>query len=85
MGALLDTAPRHGVILYDDVAVVETFAGETTHREEGSMLYSRVMDRLWVQAAADDDTRRLIVQAVHALGSEGGQPANMQRHAWTRR
>jgi hypothetical protein len=42
----LDTAPQHGFVLYDDVAVVETFAGETTHSEEESTLYTRVMDRL---------------------------------------
>jgi transcriptional regulator with XRE-family HTH domain len=80
MGHLLDTAPQHGFILYDDVAVVETFAGETTHSEEESVLYTRVMDRLWAQAATGDDARRLLIEAARALESESGQPADMQGH-----
>jgi transcriptional regulator with XRE-family HTH domain len=79
MGQLLHTAPQHGFILYDDVAVVETFAGETTHGEEESVLYTRVMDRLWAEAAIGDDARRLIVEAAQNLESDSGQPASMQR------
>jgi len=78
MGPLLDTAPQHGFILYDDLAVVETFAGETTHSEEDSVLYTRVMDRLWAQAATGDDARRLIVQTAQDLESVNSQPASVQ-------
>jgi transcriptional regulator with XRE-family HTH domain len=66
-GRRLDTAPQHGFILYDDVAVVETFAGETTHDDEDSALYTRVIDRLWAQAATGDDARRMIVDAARDL------------------
>jgi transcriptional regulator with XRE-family HTH domain len=67
LGLGLDTAPLHGFVLYDDVAVVETLAGETTHDVEDSALYTRVLDRLWATAATGDDARRLIMAAAGDL------------------
>lgn len=78
VGQHLDTAPQHAFVLYDDVAVVETFAGETTHGEEESALYARVMDRLWAQAVTGDDARRLIIQAARDFESETSEPAGIR-------
>ncbi|MGH9211730.1 MAG: helix-turn-helix domain-containing protein [Acidimicrobiales bacterium] len=69
IGVPLDTAPQHAFVLYDDVAVIETFTGETTHREDDSALYVRVMDRLWERAVTGAEARRLIVLAAQSLGS----------------
>jgi hypothetical protein len=53
--------------LYDDLAVVETFVGETNHGRRDSRAYARVMDRLWDEAAVGDHARRLIQRAAGDL------------------
>jgi transcriptional regulator with XRE-family HTH domain len=73
VGIRLDTAPQHAFVLYDDVAVVETFAGETTHGEEDSALYARVIDRLWAQAVTGDEARQLIIEIARDLTSHGAR------------
>jgi hypothetical protein len=74
VGVPLDTAPQHAFVLYDDVAVVETFAAETTHGEEDSALYAHVMDRLWAQALTGNDARQLVIQATQYLQPDGARP-----------
>lgn len=67
MGTRLTTAPQNSFVIYDDMAVVEGFHGETRHFSEEASLYSKVMDRLWGAAAEGDDARRLIIAAQNAL------------------
>ena len=61
MGVQLATAPQNSFQMYDDVAIVETFIGETTHHDEDAAAYARAMDRLWDQAATGEDARRIII------------------------
>lgn len=67
MGVKLDTAPQNSFQMYDDLAIVETFVGETTHREDEAESYARAMELLWAEAAEAEDARALILKAVAAL------------------
>lgn len=62
-GALLSTAPQNAFQLYDDIAIVETFIGETIHRGQEATAYAHALDLLWDEAVTGDDARRLISQA----------------------
>ncbi|MBY8873729.1 hypothetical protein K7640_18015 [Micromonospora sp. PLK6-60] len=53
--------------MYDDVAIVETFVGETTHRDDEAAAYAKAIERLWNEAITGEDARRLIVRAAHDL------------------
>jgi transcriptional regulator with XRE-family HTH domain len=73
--APLRTVPQHAFQLYDDVAVVETFTGETVYRDEAAAGYVRVLDRLWADAVTGEEARRLLVGALevsHRGGTVGG-------------
>ncbi|MFD4204399.1 hypothetical protein ACFWRG_00250 [Micromonospora tulbaghiae] len=48
---------------------METFVGETTHRDEEAAAYATAMEKLWMEAVTGEDARKLIVRAAHALGS----------------
>lgn len=61
----LPVTPQNSFQLYDDIAIVETFIGETVHRGPEAEAYARAMDRLWSQAVTGTQARRLIVRAVH--------------------
>jgi transcriptional regulator with XRE-family HTH domain len=63
MSIELHTIPQNSFQMYDDVAVVETFVGESTHRGAEAEAYARVLERLWEAAAIDDDARQLIIRA----------------------
>ncbi|MEW2386427.1 Scr1 family TA system antitoxin-like transcriptional regulator [Micromonospora sp. NPDC047707] len=63
----LATTPQNSFQMYDDVAIVETFVGETTHRDEDAAAYAKAIDRLWNEAATGEDARRLIVRAAQDL------------------
>jgi hypothetical protein len=63
LGVELGTAPQNSFGLYDDVAVTETFVGETTHRGVEAAAYATVMDRLWTEAVTGPEARRLLVRA----------------------
>jgi hypothetical protein len=67
LGVEIPTSPQNSFQLYDDLAVVETFVGETTHGPRDSRAYARVMDRLWDEAAVGDHARRLIQRAAGDL------------------
>lgn len=67
MGVPLATAPQNSFQMYDDLAIVETFVGETTHQGDDAVAYARVMERLWAQATTGEDARRLILRAVEAI------------------
>lgn len=67
MDVELATTPQNGFHIYGNVAVVETFIGETFHRDTEAEAYTRVWDRLWEQAAVDEAAREYIVRAIDAL------------------
>ncbi|TYB36722.1 hypothetical protein FXF50_16905 [Micromonospora sp. AP08] len=65
----LATTPQNSFQMYDDVAVVETFVGETTYRDDEAATYTRAIERLWEEAVTGEDARRLIVRAAQELRS----------------
>ena len=67
LGVQLDTVPQNNFVLYDDVAKVETFVGESSRRGEPAMAYATIMDRLWAAAVEGDPARQLIIRAADAL------------------
>jgi transcriptional regulator with XRE-family HTH domain len=71
MNAQLKTAPQNAFQIYDDLAIVETFVGETTHRDDESATYARVMDRLWDEAVTGEGARQLIVRAAAEVATSG--------------
>lgn len=67
IGVRLSTAPQNSFVMYDDMAVVEGFHGETRHFADEADLYAKVMDRLWADAVEGDDARRMIVEVQKSL------------------
>jgi hypothetical protein len=68
-GLPLPTTPQNGFILFDDVAVVETFVGETTYRGAEVDVLARAMDRLMAEASRGEEARHLVLRAVDDLRS----------------
>ena len=66
----LTVAPQNSFQTYDDVAIVETFLGESTHRDEEAQTYVRVMEKMWSEAVIGEDARRYITAAAQALPNE---------------
>lgn len=66
-GVPLRSTPQNAFQMYDDIAIVETFIGETIHRGPDAAAYAQAMDRLWAEAVTGDGARRLIVQAAHLI------------------
>ncbi|GAA2222530.1 hypothetical protein GCM10010429_56920 [Micromonospora olivasterospora] len=66
-GVYLPTAPQNGFILFDDLAVVETFIGETMHHGDEAEAYAHAMDRLNAEAVFDEPARQLIIRAIQSL------------------
>ncbi|MCW3813740.1 helix-turn-helix transcriptional regulator [Micromonospora sp. DR5-3] len=69
LGVPLATTPQNSFQMYDDVAIVETFVGETTYRDDEAATYTRAIERLWEEAVTGEDARRLIVRAAQELQS----------------
>ncbi|WP_255511180.1 helix-turn-helix transcriptional regulator [Micromonospora sp. WP24] len=67
LGAPLTITPQNSFQMYDDVAIVETFVGETTYRDDEAATYTRAIERLWQEAVTGEDARRLIVRAAQDL------------------
>jgi hypothetical protein len=66
-GVPLPVAPQHGFILFDDLAIVETFTDEAIFQGAEATTYAQIMDALRAEAVADEPARRLIVDASRAL------------------
>ena len=66
-GVPLGTAPQNSFQLYDDLAIVETIVGETTHTGDEATAYARALDQLAGNAMTGDAARRLILQASETL------------------
>lgn len=70
MGVELKTTPQNSFQIYvreSPVAIVETFVGETWHRDEEAESYARALDKLWEESVTGEDARRLIIAATHTL------------------
>ncbi|WP_172894098.1 DUF5753 domain-containing protein [Micromonospora purpureochromogenes] len=67
LGVQLATTPQNSFQMYDDIAIVETFVGETTHRDDEAAAYAKAIERLWSGAVTDEEARRLIVRAAQDL------------------
>ena len=67
-GVELPTTPQNAFILFDnDLAIVETFIGETMHHAEEAEAYTAAMNGLAAEAWYDDQARNLIIHASDAL------------------
>ncbi|MBX6722541.1 MAG: helix-turn-helix transcriptional regulator [Dactylosporangium sp.] len=67
LGVELSTTPQNSFQLYDDLACVETFIGETRHTGDEAAAYAAAMDRMWTEAREGDAARALLVRAAHDL------------------
>jgi transcriptional regulator with XRE-family HTH domain len=67
-GVELPTAPQNAFILFNnELAVVETFVGETMYHAEEAQAYAAAMDALAAEAWHDEQARGLIIRAGEAL------------------
>lgn len=66
-GVPLPITPQGSMQMYDDLAVIESFLGETFYGSEDSARLDRIFGLLWEEAVEGDAARRLIVQAQEAL------------------
>jgi hypothetical protein len=67
LGVQLAATPQNSFQMYDDLAIVETFAGETTHRDDEAAAYAKAIELLWSESVTGEDARRLVVQAAQDL------------------
>jgi transcriptional regulator with XRE-family HTH domain len=67
LGVQLDTLPQNNFVLYDDIAKVETFVGESSHTGDQAAFYGVILERLWAVAVEGDAARRLIIRAADEL------------------
>ncbi len=67
LGVPLTVTPENSFCLFDDIAIVESFIGETIYRGDEAAAYARVMDRLWADAVEGDAARHLIIRAAEQL------------------
>lgn len=65
----IHTAPQASFVIYDDMAVTESFVGETRYFSEEAALLGRVMDRLWNDAIEGPAARERIRAVIDALPS----------------
>jgi hypothetical protein len=71
-GVELPTTPQNAFILLDDdLAVVETFVGETMHHADEAAAYAAAMDSLAAEAWYDEPARELILRASEELRKMG--------------
>jgi transcriptional regulator with XRE-family HTH domain len=71
-GVQLATTPQNAFILFDDeLAVVETFVGETMHHADEAAAYVAAMDNLAAEAWYDERARVLILRASEELRKAG--------------
>lgn len=67
LGVQLATAPQNSFQIYDDLAMAETFVGETAHDEKNSKAYAAAMNRLWGEALTGHEARQLIIRIAEDL------------------
>lgn len=69
LGVQLSVEPQNRFVLFDDLALVETFTGESAFRGDEAEAYQEVMDRLLNESVTGTDARRLILRATDELSS----------------
>lgn len=67
LDAELSWTPQQSFAMFDDVAIVEGFVGETTYEGDEAARFARVMELMWSEAVEGDEARRLIRSAAEAL------------------
>jgi hypothetical protein len=67
LGVQLATTPQNSFQIYDNLAIVEAFVGETTHRDDEAAAYAKAIERLWTESVTGEGARRLVVQAAQDL------------------
>ena len=72
-GVELPTAPQNSFQLYDDLAIVETFVGETTHTGDEADAYKRAHESLSKHAATGEAARRLILASIESVARTPSQ------------
>ncbi|MFI5895621.1 helix-turn-helix domain-containing protein [Actinoplanes sp. NPDC051513] len=63
----IHTAPQASFVLYDELAVTESFVGETRYFTEEAALLGRIMERLWNDAVEGAEARGLIRAIIEDL------------------
>lgn len=66
-GSELSTTPQNSFVMYDDLAVVESYVDEREYSGEDAEGLLEILDAFWDVAATGDQARRLIVAAADAL------------------
>lgn len=66
-GVPLGIVLQNPFVLYDDLALAETYVGEPAASQEESKQYANSLDLLWQSAVTGDAARRLIASAAQAL------------------
>lgn len=70
LGVRLETTPQNSFQIYGNLAIVETFVGETVHTDEEAVEYVKMLELLWAEAAEGDEARRLVMEAARCLPEE---------------
>ncbi|MFC4135830.1 DUF5753 domain-containing protein [Hamadaea flava] len=63
----LGMTPQNAFQIYDNVAVIETFAGETYFESAESAAYLRIMERLWLDVVTGAAANEIIRNAMQRL------------------
>lgn len=63
----IHTAPQASFVIYDEMAVMETFVGETRYFGEEAALLGRIMDRLVTETVQGAEARERIRAVIDAL------------------
>jgi transcriptional regulator with XRE-family HTH domain len=66
-GVPLVTRLKNSFSVYDDIATIDTFAGEVTHTPKEAQRYIALMDRLWDEAVRGEAVREFLTAAANAL------------------
>lgn len=69
MGTELGTIPQNSFQLYDELAIVETVVGETTHQADEAAVYAEALEAMWADALIGDQARSALIRASEALPS----------------
>lgn len=63
----IHTVPQSSFVIYDEMAVMESFVGESRYFTEEAALLGRVMDRLWADAVEGGAARDIIRATLMAM------------------
>lgn len=63
----LSTSPHGGILLFDDIAAVETVLGDTVHEGSEAAAYASVFELMLAEAAVGEGARVLILDAIAAI------------------